>query len=216
MKIDFEEVDKVAAKELYLFVHSDEDFQRRFVEPVKRNLIRKMQKGIYDHDKAVKAWLNVYTVAAKKYAKQQGIQRYFDVYNYSTRVYLATLEEKEQYEEMTKGSMRKNAEEPATKYVWVGSAWFSYSEPFFVIAIDGKYSRSKAEKIYEEQLQESAMDYYESADWDEEMDEFFEDLRVSGLHREPLDRVLKGMSNSEKEEFLYDLDYQGYAFLPTA
>ena len=61
----------VTAHELELFAMNDADLypQRQAIE---KNLAKKMQKGVYDHAKAVKLWMYFAESAAQKYAKEQG------------------------------------------------------------------------------------------------------------------------------------------------
>lgn len=60
------------SKELTLALVNDGEFYDRFITPVINNLSKKLNKGIYDTDKAVDAWYPVATEYAKKYAKLYG------------------------------------------------------------------------------------------------------------------------------------------------
>ena len=62
----------VAANELAMFASNDADLYNQQRLPIERNLAKKMQKGVYDHAKAVKLWMYFAESAAKKYAKEHG------------------------------------------------------------------------------------------------------------------------------------------------
>lgn len=65
-------LDTHAAKELELFVENDSDLYRQQYTPINKNLITKMAKGVYNHDKAVKLFGYLMESGAKKYARQYG------------------------------------------------------------------------------------------------------------------------------------------------
>lgn len=64
------EVDPDAARELELFIENDADLYRQQHIPILQNLWRKMVKGTYDHEKAVKLWGYLVESGAKKYARE--------------------------------------------------------------------------------------------------------------------------------------------------
>lgn len=66
------EVDSIAADELALCTENDGDLYRQMTLPVIDNLKKKMAKGIYDEQLALKAWLNVVTAEARKYVREFG------------------------------------------------------------------------------------------------------------------------------------------------
>ena len=66
------EVDSVAADELYLCTVNDGDLYRQMTIPVIKNLQKKIKNGTYDKELALKAWLNLVTVEARKYVKEFG------------------------------------------------------------------------------------------------------------------------------------------------
>ena len=69
-----EAIDSDAVNELDSFIMNDEDLYRRRFMPIVTNLKRKMAKGIYDHEKAVKLWMYLVDDAAKEYVKEFGGQ----------------------------------------------------------------------------------------------------------------------------------------------
>jgi|TARA_B100001093_G_scaffold185925_1_gene178670 hypothetical protein len=69
-----EAVDSDAINELDSFIMNDEDLYRRRFMPIITNIMRKMNKGIYDHEKSIKLWMYLVDDAAKEYVKQFGSQ----------------------------------------------------------------------------------------------------------------------------------------------
>ena len=67
-----ETVDTEASRELDLYIMNSEELYRRKFMPIILNLKRKMAKGIYDHEKAVKLWMYLVDEAARKYVKEFG------------------------------------------------------------------------------------------------------------------------------------------------
>lgn len=61
-----------AARELVLHADNDEQLYRSSHQPIIKNLQRKKEKGIYDHDKATKLWGYHADRAAKSYHKAHG------------------------------------------------------------------------------------------------------------------------------------------------
>ena len=62
--------DNAAARELVLYTTNDADLYRQQVQPIIKNLARKMQKGVYNAELAVKLWRYLADNGAKKYAKE--------------------------------------------------------------------------------------------------------------------------------------------------
>jgi hypothetical protein len=60
------------ARELLLTCENDGDLYRQQVQPIEKNLTRKIQKGVYDHEKAKKLWMYLADNCARKYAKEFG------------------------------------------------------------------------------------------------------------------------------------------------
>ena len=67
-----EAVSSDSVNELDSFIMNDEDLYRRRFMPIISNIKRKMNRKIYDHDKAQKLWMYLVDDAAKKYVKEFG------------------------------------------------------------------------------------------------------------------------------------------------
>lgn len=61
-----------AINELDLYINNNEDLYRRQFMPIIHNLQKKMNKNIYDHEKAKKLWQYLVDAAAKEYTKEFG------------------------------------------------------------------------------------------------------------------------------------------------
>lgn len=57
-------------RELQIYIVNDSDLYRQRVEPIIKNLAKKMKKGTYDHAKAVKLWMYLADAGAQKYTKE--------------------------------------------------------------------------------------------------------------------------------------------------
>jgi len=66
--------DPTAARELALYAETDGDLYRQHRRAIEKNLVTKMQRGTYDHAKALRAWEHFATFAAKKYMREFGSQ----------------------------------------------------------------------------------------------------------------------------------------------
>lgn len=79
--------DTIAARELVLYAENDGCLYFRQAKPIIANLARKMSKGQYDAQKAVKAWEYFATAAAQKYCKEFGTpgEHYSRMFNAATR-----------------------------------------------------------------------------------------------------------------------------------
>lgn len=64
---DNKDVDRIAAKELYLFITNDGDLYRQQHEPILRNLTAKKARGVYKSDLAAKLFGYLVESGAKKY-----------------------------------------------------------------------------------------------------------------------------------------------------
>ena len=67
-----EESDEDEVRELVLFIDSDAGLYQQQGAPIMRNLSRKWDKGIYDHDLAQKLWYYLAVNGAKKYGQEHG------------------------------------------------------------------------------------------------------------------------------------------------
>lgn len=80
--------DSAAATELALFIENDGDLYRQQVVSIHKNLITKMARGIYNHDKAVKLMGYLMEAGAKKYAREYGGTWNY-IFSVATRKYVA-------------------------------------------------------------------------------------------------------------------------------
>lgn len=62
----------VEVRELKLTCENDGDLYRQQVQPIHKNLEKRLAKGTYDHAKAKKLWMYLADNCARKYAKEFG------------------------------------------------------------------------------------------------------------------------------------------------
>lgn len=74
-----------AADELTTFILNNPVLYERGIKPVILNLRKKMVKGSYNPDLALKLWFYVTTAAAKEYAKEFGMDEWQQTFNAGTR-----------------------------------------------------------------------------------------------------------------------------------
>jgi len=99
-----EHIDSSAVNELDLFINNNEDLYRRQFMPIISNLKRKIQKGIYDHDKAQTLWMYLIDNAAKEYVKQETPQQDVkDLFPKDLRRQLAKIIADREYENIKQG-----------------------------------------------------------------------------------------------------------------
>ena len=67
-----ENIDSDAVNELDTFIMNNEDLYRRRFMPIISNIKRKLNKNVYDHEKAQKLWMYLVDDAAKEYVKEYG------------------------------------------------------------------------------------------------------------------------------------------------
>ena len=67
-----EGVDEVAARELTLYIENDSTIYRQRIQPIIKNLARKMKKGTYDPDLAIKGFMYAVEHGIKSYNKEFG------------------------------------------------------------------------------------------------------------------------------------------------
>jgi len=88
-----------AARELVLYVTNDSDLYHRQAILIMDNLARKMRRGQYDHDLAVKAWAWLANAGAKKYAKEFATaSEWAAIFSPATRL-MAAQELRDHYDE---------------------------------------------------------------------------------------------------------------------
>lgn len=66
--------DNMNADELAMFIINDGDLYRQNIQPVLKNLAKKIKKGVYDPEKALKLWQYSAQWGAQKYTKEFGIR----------------------------------------------------------------------------------------------------------------------------------------------
>ncbi len=67
-----ENIDSNAVNELDSYIMNNEDLYRRRFMPIISNIRRKLNKNVYDHEKAQKLWMYLVDDAAKEYVKEFG------------------------------------------------------------------------------------------------------------------------------------------------
>ena len=87
-----ENIDSNAVNELDSYIMNNEDLYRRRFMPIISNIRRKLNKNVYDHEKAQKLWMYLIDDAAKEYVKEFG----------STQDDVATMFPKETRQEVAK------------------------------------------------------------------------------------------------------------------
>ena len=60
------------ARELELFTENDADLYRQRIVPIVKNMQRRMAKGDYESEKAVRLWLYLIDESARKYCQLHG------------------------------------------------------------------------------------------------------------------------------------------------
>jgi len=64
-------LDKAAAYALELYMDNDYAIQKQRVEPIRKNLEKKIAKGVFDPGRSVDLWMYAVEDAAKKYFKEE-------------------------------------------------------------------------------------------------------------------------------------------------
>jgi hypothetical protein len=84
MEKTFEEI---AARELQLYAENSFTVYQRILHPVIENLKKKIEKGIFDKEKAVKAFEHVADFAAQQYHKEFGaaLVPWYHIFDKATR-----------------------------------------------------------------------------------------------------------------------------------
>lgn len=77
--------DNVAAEELYLYAINNGTIYRNSITPLIANYRKKISRGQYDEQKAVKGFENIAKMAAMQYEKEFLLQKYYTVFNAETR-----------------------------------------------------------------------------------------------------------------------------------
>lgn len=82
--------DKVAARELQIFIENDAQIYKRRLLPAYKNLITKMAREQYDSRKAAKLFMYTVNDAAKQYAKDFGGEESNTIFDKKTKEMVAT------------------------------------------------------------------------------------------------------------------------------
>tara|TARA_B100000941_G_C28350534_1_gene471599 strand:+ start:328 stop:693 length:366 start_codon:yes stop_codon:yes gene_type:complete len=100
-----EAVDSDAVNELDSFIQNDEDLYRKRFMPIISNMRRKMAKGIYDDEKAIKLWMYLVDDAARKYVQEFGSMDtdVKDMFPKETRLQVAKILRDREKENIEKG-----------------------------------------------------------------------------------------------------------------
>lgn len=103
LKEDLEPGLQEAAKELALFITNDEQLYVSGILPAVKNLRKKVDKGTYQDDLALKLWFLVASAGAQKYAKEFGMEPWHKHFPTSVRVVVAK-ELQHKFNEIVKGA----------------------------------------------------------------------------------------------------------------
>jgi len=95
--------DPIAMDELELSVENDGDLYRQQFQPIIKNLQRKIKSGKYNHELAPKLWMYYVDNGAKKYAKENGISDWHQVFTKKDRMVLAKKLADYHYDEIKNG-----------------------------------------------------------------------------------------------------------------
>lgn len=108
------EADEPMARELFWFIVNDGDLYRRQTTPIIANLKKKIAKGVFDRDKAVKMFEYLAKSGAEKYAKENGM--FVSDFTPATRKMVAKKLEEKYREEVeyksnpSRGSLKQRAD----------------------------------------------------------------------------------------------------------
>ena len=84
-----ETVDKTTVRELLLYITNDAQINRQKIQPIIKNLSKKVGKGTYDGNLAIKAFGNAVTDGIKKYEKENATKGWARGIDKSTKQALA-------------------------------------------------------------------------------------------------------------------------------
>lgn len=77
--------DNVAAEELFLYAVNNRTIYMNSIKLLIENYRKKISRGQYDEQKAVKGFENIAKMAAIQYEKEFLLQKYYTVFNAETR-----------------------------------------------------------------------------------------------------------------------------------
>lgn len=185
-------IDKEAVRELVLYITNDGDLYRQRVTPMIENLKRKVKKGVYDREKAVKLWQYLADEGVKKYGKEFGPGASVAWLNPATREEIAR-KLRDYYEEEV---MWEDSPVEASSYMIVPDsgtvpfdsdiidilAYYGYSTIEDFALATGITDFVKAKQILLEKYAEDTGSGYPSSLWDGKSEnEIYADLPEAGF-----------------------------------
>ena len=109
--VEDNEVDEDAIRELVLYIENDGQLYQQQGEPIMRNLTKKWDKGVYDHDKAKTLWKYYADTGAKKYGKEHGANDGFNMFPPAVRRAVASELADNWHEELKAGNKMEDVTE---------------------------------------------------------------------------------------------------------
>ena len=109
--VEDNEVDEDAIRELVLYIENDGQLYQQQGEPIMRNLTKKWDKGVYDHDKAKTLWKYYADTGAKKYGKEHGANDGFNMFPPAVRRAVASELADNWHEELKAGNKMEDITE---------------------------------------------------------------------------------------------------------
>lgn len=108
--------DHAAARELELWATNDATLYRQMEVPIRLNLEKKYQKGLYQPALAIKLWQGWADEAAKRYTKEFSAagDKWFEIFSPATRRHVATEQESFHRGEMELGNFQVKRKNPIT------------------------------------------------------------------------------------------------------
>ena len=162
MKTASFETDESLADELYIYITNDSNLYRQMILPIWKNLSRKMQKGIYKRDLAIKGMESLTEAGAKGYAKEFGAQddlnNWYEMFPRNIRKITAddlvtkfeSEYESKEYDFMQDGTNKTSAEvdTESPEYDFAAAYKINFLEPFEL----DKDSNFITEKDFEDEV----------------------------------------------------------------
>ena len=107
--VEDDEVDEEAIRELKIFIDNDPEVYRMKGEPIMRNLTKKWEKGVYDHDKAKTFFKYLADLGAKMYGKAHSVNDGFKIFSPAVRRAVASELADDWREELKAGNKMEGA-----------------------------------------------------------------------------------------------------------
>ena len=111
-----DEVDEDPIRELVLYIENDGQLYQMQGEPIMRNLTKKWDKGVYDHDKAKTLWKYYADTGARKYGKDYGANDGFKMFSPAVRRAVASELADNWHEELKAGNKMEGAGDAPAGY----------------------------------------------------------------------------------------------------